>query len=188
MDVNSTSVISEDQQAVVRQKLKSHFDRYLRTKDECSASGDFTAYAALFAENGQVDHHGFGKFHGREEILRYIRDSIAPFGTMFFTIDWMAFDEKTQAVVFQVQNVLPYPPFDDPTSKRPFQFPNWTRLVFDLDTGEVISEETVYNPLRDAGRTVKAWREAGGEFKSKEKLKYQFSIYPSASKGDKAKL
>ena len=43
----------------------------------------------------------------------------------------------------------------------------WTRLVYAGD-GLWSSEEDMYNPARDAGRVIKEWRAAGGEFVSRE--------------------
>ena len=162
-----------------KQVLDACFKQYLHTKEECSKTKDWAKYAKMFVDSDQalVDHHGFGLFKGRKAIEEYIVKSIAPFGTMFFSIDWVSYDEVTGAVVFQVQNILPDPPVD--VNGKPFQFPNWTRLVFDPTTKKLISEETVYNPLRDAGKTVKAWHEAGGKFVSKEQLKYKYSSYPT---------
>jgi hypothetical protein len=36
-------------------------------------------------------------------------------------------------------------------------------------------EEDIYNPARDAGRVIKAWLAAGGEFVSREKVKFKHS-------------
>ena len=48
-----------------------------------------------------------------------------------------------------------------------FGFPTWSRLVYAGD-GLWASEEDMYNPARDAGRVIKEWRAAGGEFVSRE--------------------
>jgi len=39
------------------------------------------------------------------------------------------------------------PPFRD-DKQTPFQFPNWTRLVWNAKLARWTSEETVYNPAR----------------------------------------
>ena len=44
-------------------------------------------------------------------------------------------------------------------------------VAFDEDTGTI----TIYNPARDAGRVIKAWLAAGGEFVSREKVKFKHS-------------
>lgn len=166
--------------------LQQAFERYQRVKDECSKSGDWTPYADLFVEEGSfIDHHGMGLFRDRAGILEYITKAMAPYPTMTFPIDWIAYDEVTSAIVFQVQNAFPAPPYRDAASKEPFAFPNWTRVAYDHKRGKFVSEETVYNPLKDAGKTVKGWRAAGGEFKSPEQLKYLHSKYPEKQRGNK---
>jgi hypothetical protein len=165
------------------QTLKTAFEAYQAVKDKCSASGDWSAYADLFAEVSFVDHHGMGRFEGRKGIREYITKAMMPFPNMTFPIDWIAYDLRESAVVFQVQNAFPAPPVNVADGGKPFMFPNWTRVVFDAASGKWRSEETVYNPARDAGRTLKAWRIAGGKFQSPEQLRYKYATYP-----DKAKL
>jgi hypothetical protein len=162
------------------QLLQDAFARYLRVKNACSDSGDWTAYADLFRKHASfVDHHGMGRFDNHDGVLEYITKAMMPYPNMTFPIDWVAWDVTNNAVVFQVQNAFPTPPFAE--DSRAFQFPNWTRLVLDPASMLWISEETVYNPLRDAQRVVKQWRSAGGKFKSKEAIKYKYSRYPTSS-------
>lgn len=168
---------------IPKSTLLSAFEDYKRVKDSCSVSGNWDPYCSLFVPKGcSVDHHGMGKFFEREGIKKYIVDGLAPYPNMEFPIDWVAVDESNSAVVFQVWNAFPSPPFLEKNTK--FAFPNWTRLVLDESTLKWKSEETVYNPLRDAGKTLKAWKQAGGKFQSEEKIKYQFSKYPN----EKSKL
>ncbi len=82
---------------------------------------------------------------------------MAPFPHMRFPHTWVAFDEENGAIVMEILNVL-----DHPTEPgREFGFPNVTRLVYAGDN-LFSSEEDVYNPNRDAPRTVGAWLKAGG--------------------------
>ncbi|HET9063810.1 MAG TPA: hypothetical protein VFO62_11035, partial [Candidatus Binatia bacterium] len=67
--------------------------------------------------------------------------------------------EDNGAILFQCQNRLPHP--TDPNGP-PFQFPNWTRLVY-AGNGKFVSEEDVYNPAREAHKTIAAWLAAGGK-------------------------
>ena len=94
-----------------------------------------------------------------------------PFSGDDFPQDWIAFDDEKGAIVFQCQNRLPHP--TDPDGE-PFSFPTWTRLVYAGD-GLFSSEEDIYNPAKDAGPTIKAWAQAGGQFASKEKVKMERS-------------
>mmetsp|Transcript_5041 Transcript_5041/g.6367 ORF Transcript_5041/g.6367 Transcript_5041/m.6367 type:complete len:174 (-) Transcript_5041:494-1015(-) len=153
-------------------ELVDAFRKYRDCKDACSRTGNWTPYVELFVDGKCfVDHHGMGRFQGKKEITRYITDSMAPWdGQLSFPINWSVIDVPNGAVLFEVQNAFP-PPLAS-NGKR-FMFPNWTRLVYAGD-GKWLSEETVYNPAKDAQATVKAWRNAGGVFKTKELLKYKY--------------
>lgn len=155
--------------------LRRAFASYCACKDECSKSGDWRPYVDMFIQDGAfVDHHGMGRFEGRNEIETYITGSMAPWGgRLSFPIDWVAVDVENQAVVFQVQNVFPEPVRPD-TGER-FGFSNWSRLVYSAPAKKWVSEETVYNPSRDAQKCVQGWRMAGGKFQSPEVVKYKFS-------------
>jgi hypothetical protein len=85
---------------------------------------------------------------------------------MQFPQDWVVFDEERGAVLLQAVNLLPHPSDSDHPG---FGFPTWTRLVYAGD-GLWASEEDVYNPARDAGRSIKEWRAAGGKFASTEQI------------------
>jgi len=173
---------------ISQKDLESAFQEYQRVKDACSSNGDWSAYAELFAGDGCfVDHHGMGRFEGPEGIRTYITKAMQPYPNMTFPIDWTAFDLKNNAVVFQVQNAFPAPPVQ-PNTGLPFSFPNWTRVVYNPILKKWTSEETVYNPARDAQRTVKDWVKAGGKFQSKEMLKYKFAHYPTNSNDGTSKL
>ena len=90
---------------------------------------------------------------------------MAPFPTMFFPQDWVAYDEANDAIVCCVQSVLPHP--TDPTID--FCFPNWTRLVY-AGNGQFSLEEDIYNPKKDAPEAIRAWLAAGGQFATKEQI------------------
>ncbi len=150
-----------------KQEILEAFERYKVARDEASRSGDWRVWADVFTEDAVYVEHAYGELHGREAICEWITGVMAPFPHMTFPQDWWVLDEERSAVVFQCQNQLP-PPFD--ADGRPFQFPNWTRIVYGGD-GLWASEEDVYNPARDAPRVVKAWLAAGGRFASGERVK-----------------
>jgi hypothetical protein len=52
----------------------------------------------------------------------------------------------------------------------PFQFPNWTRLVY-AGSGLWESEEDIYNPARDSARVFKGWLAAGGKTRTGEQIR-----------------
>jgi hypothetical protein len=143
-----------------RAELEEALRTYNAARDQACASGDWSRWADLFTDDAEYLEHAYGTFKGRAAIRDWIVKVMAPFPTMTFPQDWVAYDEARGAIVFQCQNRLPHP--TDPAGP-PFQFPNWTRLVYAGD-GKFSSEEDVYNPARDANRVIGAWLQAGGKF------------------------
>lgn len=92
-----------------------------------------------------------------------------PFPDMSFPIDWKVIDVENDAIVWQVQNAFPKP-FDK--DGKPFMFPNISRVVY---AGNMLfkEEQDWYNPTLHAPQIARAWRAAGGVFKSQEKLLMQ---------------
>ena len=154
-----------------RAELVAAFENYNRARLESQSTGDWNIWAGIFTEDAHYVEHAYGEFQGREAIAKWICDVMAPFPEMTFPQDWIAFDDEKGAIVFQCQNRLPHP--TDPDGE-PFSFPTWTRLVYAGD-GLFSSEEDIYNPSKDAGPTIKAWAQAGGQFASKEKVKMERS-------------
>jgi hypothetical protein len=148
------------------EELKQAFADYDAVRIRCSETRDWSQYADLFTEDAHYIEHAYGDMHGREAIREWITRVMAPFPHMQFPQDWVVFDEERGAVLLQAVNLLPHPSDSDHPG---FGFPTWTRLVYAGD-GLWASEEDVYNPARDAGRSIKEWRAAGGKFASTEQI------------------
>jgi hypothetical protein len=142
-----------------RAELEKALRIYNAARDQACKTGDWKVWADLFTADAEYIEHAYGTFKGREKIRDWITKVMAPFPSMTFPQDWVVFDEENGAILFQCQNRLPHP--TDPNGP-PFQFPNWTRLVY-AGNGKFSSEEDVYNPARDAHKTVSAWLAAGGK-------------------------
>ena len=155
-----------------RQELERALALYNAARDEASRSGDWSVWAARFTPDARYFEHAYGELDGREAIRDWIQKVMAPYPTMTFPQDWIAFDEEQGAVVFQCQNAFP-PPFD--ADGVPFSFPTWTRLVYGRD-GLWVSEDDVYNPARDAPRVFKAWTQAGGKPLTREQVSMKHRI------------
>ena len=140
-------------------ELRDALRIYNAARDQACKTGDWNVWADLFTDDAEYIEHAFGTFKGRERIREWITKVMAPFPSMTFPQDWVVFDEERGAIVFQCQNRLEHP---TEANGAPFQFPNWTRLVY-AGGGKFSSEEDVYNPARDAGKTVSAWIAAGGK-------------------------
>jgi ketosteroid isomerase-like protein len=150
-----------------RDEILEAFEAYKKARDEASRSGDWGIWAAVFTDDAHYVEHAYGEIDGRAAIQAWIEGVMAPFPTMTFPQEWWVLDEERDAVVFCCQNQLPEPYQEDGT---PFQFPNWTRLVYG-GGGKWKSEEDIYNPTRDAPRVFKGWIKAGGQTVSREKVK-----------------
>jgi hypothetical protein len=149
-----------------REEILAAFERYNEARDTASRTGDWNVWAAMFTDDAHYVEHAYGEMHGREAIRDWIVKVMAPFPRMTFPQDWWVIDEERGAVVFQCQNQFPAPLQADGT---PFQFPNWTRLVYG-GNGLWASEEDIYNPARDAPRVFKGWLDAGGKLESREQV------------------
>ena len=145
-----------------RVELEAGLRIYNEARDRASQTGDWNIWAQVFTEDADYIEHAFGVFKGREQIRDWITKVMAPFPNMTFPQDWVAYDEENGAILFQCQNRLEHP--TDPKG-APFQFPTWTRLVY-AGHGRFSCEEDVYNPARDAERTIREWIAAGGKLES----------------------
>jgi len=152
-----------------RAEIEQALASYCRARDEASRTGDWSIWADVFTEDAHYIEHAYGEFDGRESIRKWITEVMAPFPRMTFPQDWCVIDEANDAVVFQCQNQFPEP-FD--ADGKPFQFPNWTRLVYG-GGGRWKSEEDMYNPARDAPRVFKGWLDAGGKLEAKERVQME---------------
>jgi len=150
-----------------RDEILAAFERYKRARDEASRTGDWNVWADCFTPDADYVEHAYGEFHGRDAIRKWICEVMAPFPTMTFPQDWWVLDEERGAIVFCCQNQFPRPFRADGT---PFQFPNWTRLVYG-GGGLWSSEEDIYNPARDATRAFRGWVEAGGKTRTGEQVR-----------------
>lgn len=152
-----------------REEILAAFESYKVARDQASRTGDWNIWAQVFTEDAHYIEHAYGDLHGREAIRDWITKVMAPFPHMTFPQDWWVLDEERDAVLFQCQNRLAHP--TDPDGE-PFQFPNWTRLVYG-GNGLWKSEEDIYNPAKDAPKVIKAWLDAGGKFVSPELVKME---------------
>lgn len=150
-----------------RKEIEDALSAYCEARDQASSSGDWSIWAAVFTEDATYIEHAYGEMQGRAAIEEWIEKVMAPYPNMTFPQDWCVIDEERGAVIFQCQNRFPDPPgYDGP----PFQFPNWTRLVYG-GNGQWSSEEDIYNPARDAPAVFKGWHEAGGKTLTREQVR-----------------
>ena len=140
-----------------RAELEEAFAHYVAVNDDASRRKDWHAWAEKFTPDVHYLEHAFGEFHGREAVREWITRVMAPYPQMDFPMDWHVIDDERGWVIFQCQNRLPHP--TDPCGV-PFQFPTWSKIHY-AGNHQWSYEEDNYNPA-EAGRTIQAWREAGG--------------------------
>ncbi len=136
-----------------RAELESAFQHYQDEVDRIAGSGDWARFADLFAEDATYHEHAYGRFAGREEIRRWIVDTMTAFpGSAMprFPIEWHLVDEGRGRIVCEVWN-----DFVDPGDGERHGASNITILTYAGD-GLWSHEEDVYNPATFL-RATKRW-------------------------------
>lgn len=130
-----------------RDEMQAAFDRYCEAADHGGRTGDWRPWVECFTPDVHYVEHHYGEFHGREALLAWITETMAPFPFHHMTAfpwDWYTIDHEQGWVIGQLQNR-----FDDPGDGKVYEAANWTRLVYAGD-GLWSSEEDVYNPAHFA--------------------------------------
>ncbi len=139
-----------------RAELDEAFDRYRAAAERAAVTGDWRPWVETFVPDVHYVEHLYGEFHGREELLAWITETMSAWPITHmreFPWDWWTVDTEQGWVVGQLQNR-----FDDPGDGGTYQAANWTRLVYAGD-GLWASEEDVYNPAHFTP-VVRAWLDA----------------------------
>jgi len=149
-----------------REGLVKAYGHYQELREQASTTGDWSIWGNQFTEDARYVEHAYGEFQGRDAIVKWICEVMAPFPQMTFPNDWIVYDPDEGRVVFQAQNRLEHP--SDPNG-GPFQFPSWTLLHYAGDL-QWSYEEDMYNP-KEGADAISGWIKAGGVFQSKELVK-----------------
>lgn len=141
-----------------RAEMESAFATYCAAAEHGGRTGDWRPWVETFVPDVHYVEHLYGEFHGREELLAWITETMSAWPVTHMTTfpwDWYTVDAEQGWVVGQLQNR-----FDDPGDGVVYQAANWTRLVYAGD-GLWASEEDVYNPSHFTPVVegwVRAWR------------------------------
>jgi ketosteroid isomerase-like protein len=133
-----------------RDEVEAEFQKYVAR----GAVRDWSAWADQFTEDALYLEHEMGTFHGREEIRRWIVDTMSPLLDMEFPVEWHMIDGDR--VVFYAWNLLPHPS----GSGEPFKFASISILEYAGD-GQWSFEEDLYN-AKEAERVLGEWAAAAG--------------------------
>jgi hypothetical protein len=126
-----------------RDELEKAFETYLEAGARAGATGDWSEWPDVFTEDATYIEHLFGTFHGRDEIRKWITETMGQFpGSEMdtFPIEWHVVDEERGWIVCEIQNRM-----KDPGDGSIHQASNITILRYGGD-GKWASEEDVYNP------------------------------------------
>lgn len=126
-----------------RNEMEQAFARYRERAEQAGQSGNWDPWADQFTEDAVYLEHMYGKFHGREEIRRWITKTMTRFpGSAMPTYpnDWHIIDTDRGWIVTQIENRM-----QDPGDGSVFEAYNLTVLHYaGNDTWSY--EEDVYNP------------------------------------------
>jgi hypothetical protein len=139
-----------------RDELDRAHEHFLNVADQSARSGDWRPWADVFTEDAEYVEHGFGRFHGREEIFRWISSTMAEWPNNKMTAfphDWCVCDEERGWWICKIQNR-----FEDPGDGRVYEAANLTVLHYAGDM-QFSYEEDAYNPANFAP-VVKNWMAA----------------------------
>jgi hypothetical protein len=139
-----------------REELQRAHDNYLAVAQEAGRSGNWKPWAELFTPDATYVEHHYGTFHGREEILPWISQTMAEWPNSEMTMfphDWCVCDEERGWWICQIENR-----FNDPGDGKVYQAYNLTVLKYAGDL-QFSSEEDAYNPANFAP-VVKGWMAA----------------------------
>jgi ketosteroid isomerase-like protein len=120
--------------AVSRDEVESEFQKFL-ARGEAS---DWNAWADQFTEDAEYVEHAMGHFHGREEIRKWITETMASVSGMTFPIDWHVIDGNR--VIMYCWNV--FEPLPGMTGE--YKFAVVTILDY-AGNGQWSREEDIYN-------------------------------------------
>ena len=135
-----------------REEVEAEFQKYVKRGE----TGDWSAWADQFTEDALYVERELGVFHGREEIRKWIVETMAPVPEMDFPVEWYVIDGER--VVFYAQNRFKHP--TDPNG-APFQFPVISVLKY-AGNGQWSYEEDVYN-AKEGEKVVLDYFTAKGE-------------------------
>ncbi len=115
----------------------------------------FDAYLEAFTDDATYIEHHFGVFNGRDEIRKWITETMGQFpGNEMdaFPAAWYVIDEERGWVITEILNRM-----KDPGDGSIHEASNVTILKYAGD-GKWSSEEDVYNPARFI-EMIQAWSE-----------------------------
>jgi hypothetical protein len=139
-----------------RQEIEEAFDRYQAAALKGAQQGNWRDWANMFTEDATYFEHQYGRFWGRETILRWITkvmSSVPHNGMQAFPVEWYSIDEDRGWVICKVLNRM-----RDLGDGEIYEEPNITILHY-AGGGRFSYEEDAYDRQR-MGEIVLRWLQA----------------------------
>lgn len=117
-----------------RDEVEAEFQKFLARGE----ANDWNAWADQFTEDAEYVEHAMGHFHGREEIRKWITETMASVSGMTFPLEWHVIDGNR--VVMYTFNV--FEPLQDMSGEYKFAV---VTILHYAGNGQWSYEEDVYN-------------------------------------------
>ena len=137
------------------QEIEAAFIRYQEVAGEAGATKQWDDWVNLFTVDATYIEHHFGRFQGREEIRKWIGQTMAePINQEMvgFPVRWHVIDEERGWVIACIINRM-----RDPGDGSVHEADNWSRLEY-AGNGQWSLQEDVYNPTEFA-QMIGGWLE-----------------------------
>lgn len=139
-----------------KEEIEAAFDKFQAAALKGAQTKDWTDWANCFTEDATYFEHHYGRFWGRDNILRWITKTMNAWPATHMTafpITWYSIDIDKGWIICEVMNRM-----EDLGDGNIYQEPNISILHY-AGNGQFSYEEDAYNP-HNMGVTIGAWIEA----------------------------
>ena len=136
-----------------KEEIQAAFNDFQVAAFKGAQSQDWRDWAECFTEDATYFEHHYGKFWGRENIFKWITDTMAPWpvnAMTAFPISWCSIDVEKGWVFCEVMNRM-----EDLGDGQIYEEPNITILHY-AGNGLFSYEEDAYNP-ENMGKMIGRW-------------------------------
>ncbi|OBY30309.1 nuclear transport factor 2 family protein [Mycolicibacter kumamotonensis] len=140
-----------------RAELAAAFETFEQTVARAAETKDWDAWVGHYTPDVEYVEHAMGTMHGREEVRRWIRQTMATFPGSHMTefpALWTVIDEAGGRIICELDN-----PMRDPGDGTIISATNISIITYAGD-GLWSRQEDIYNPLRFVAASMKWCRKA----------------------------
>ena len=136
-----------------REEIQAAFNDFQAAAYKGAQTQDWRDWADCFTEDATYFEHHYGKFWGRENIFKWITETMAPWpvnAMTAFPISWYSIDVEKGWIFCEVMNRM-----EDLGDGQIYEEPNITILHY-AGNGLFSYEEDAYNP-ENMGKMIGRW-------------------------------